>query len=318
MRQLSSTLYLLLALGLPAGAGHSAPAVPATPTPSSPGRAYRVPYRLTATKHLLVRARLDGKGPFNFILDTGAPALFVAPEAAKKAGLKADEEGWATVKRLEIEGGAVVEQQEARIQEPPQLTGMNLVGLPGARLDGVLGYNLIARFRMEIDLTRPVMVWTPLKYQPLPLVSIAELPEPKAPAPKAPVGGAPGTPDPPGTPPAEIAALEKLPGLLGALAPKRAEIPQVARGFLGFELAAAPGVPRVTRVFPHSPAARAKLAVGDRITHLALPGKPAQPVKSVGELRALAAQVAAGETVRLSVLRGQRKLTVTVRGANGI
>ncbi len=316
MRQLSSTLYLFLALGLPVGAAPPVPAVPATPAPSPPGRTYRVPYRLTATKHLLVRAKLHGKGPFNFILDTGAPALFISPEAAKKAGLKADEEGWATVKRLEIEGGAVVEKQEARVQEPPQLTGMNLVGLPGARLDGVLGYNLIARFRMEIDLTRPVMVWTPLKYQPLPLVSITELPEPGAPASKPPAGNS-APPETPGEPPAELAAMEKLPGLLGTLVPKRAEIPQVARGFLGFELASAPGIPRITRVLPQSPAARAKLAVGDRITHLALLGKTAQPVKSVEELQTLATQVAAGEAVRLTVLRGKRKLAVVVRAGNG-
>ncbi len=37
-----------------------------------------VPYRLTVPKHILVRAKINGKGPYNFILDTGAPALFVS------------------------------------------------------------------------------------------------------------------------------------------------------------------------------------------------------------------------------------------------
>jgi serine protease Do len=42
------------------------------------GRVYEVPFRLTPTKHILVRAKINGKGPYNFVLDTGAPDLFVA------------------------------------------------------------------------------------------------------------------------------------------------------------------------------------------------------------------------------------------------
>src|SRR5262249_26154942 len=47
-------------------------------------KSYQVPYRLTATKHVLVRAKINGKGPFHFILDTGAPALFVSTAICKK------------------------------------------------------------------------------------------------------------------------------------------------------------------------------------------------------------------------------------------
>ena len=121
-------------------------------TKPAEGKAVRVPYRLTPTKHVLIRAKINGRGPFNFIVDTGAPALFISPDVARKAELTADEDGWATVERLEVEGGAGVIKQAARVQEPPQLTGMNMVGLPGARLDGVFGYGILARFRIEIDL----------------------------------------------------------------------------------------------------------------------------------------------------------------------
>ena len=34
-----------------------------------------VPYRLTDTHHTLVRVKINGKGPFNFIVDTGCPAV---------------------------------------------------------------------------------------------------------------------------------------------------------------------------------------------------------------------------------------------------
>ena len=71
------------------------------------GQSFQVPYRLTDTNHFLVRVRINGKGPFNFLVDSGAPALFIATETAKKIGLKPDRaEFWTPVDRLDFEGGA--------------------------------------------------------------------------------------------------------------------------------------------------------------------------------------------------------------------
>ena len=47
---------------------------------------FAIPYKLTDTKHVLVRAKINGKGPFNMILDTGAPAVFITKPLAKKVG----------------------------------------------------------------------------------------------------------------------------------------------------------------------------------------------------------------------------------------
>ena len=43
---------------------------------ADPEQSFRVPYRITDTKHVLVRVKLNGTGPYNFILDTGAPSVF--------------------------------------------------------------------------------------------------------------------------------------------------------------------------------------------------------------------------------------------------
>src|SRR5580692_4590265 len=56
-------------------------------------KSYEIPYRTTIPKHIVVRAKINGKGPFNFILDTGAPLLFVAIPIGKKAGVKPDKNG---------------------------------------------------------------------------------------------------------------------------------------------------------------------------------------------------------------------------------
>ena len=96
-------------------------------------RSYQVPYRLTKTQHILVRAKINGKGPFNFILDTGAPVLFVATKAAKKAGVDPDKNGWGAFDKFEIEGGVPVPKAKGRVEDPFQLEGMNGLGLAGSR-----------------------------------------------------------------------------------------------------------------------------------------------------------------------------------------
>src|SRR5262249_28725385 len=106
---------------------------------------FQVPYRLTGTQHVMVRAKINGKGPFNFLLDTGAPVLFVSTAVGKKLDLRADENGWATLDRFAIEGGPVVAKARSRVEDPFQLEGMNGLGLAGVHLDGIIGYTILAR-----------------------------------------------------------------------------------------------------------------------------------------------------------------------------
>jgi predicted aspartyl protease len=102
------------------------------------GRSFEVPYRLTDTDHFLVRARINGKGPFNLLVDSGAPALFIATETARKINLKPDPaKFWTPVDQLDLEGGARLTGIKARVEDPFQLVGMNALGLPGASIDGV-------------------------------------------------------------------------------------------------------------------------------------------------------------------------------------
>src|SRR5947208_5859831 len=156
MKKLIVALTMLVAV-LPAWADDTGKKAP---------RTYHVPYRLTNTNHVLLRAKINGKGPYNFILDTGAPALFVATGVAGKLGVKADRENWGKFERFEIEGGVVLKDFKGRIENPFQLEGMNGLGLAGAELHGIMGYTLLARYRLEFDFTKHKMSWTPLDFQP--------------------------------------------------------------------------------------------------------------------------------------------------------
>ena len=259
-----------------------------------------MPYRLADTKHLLVRAKLNGKGPYNFIVDTGAPALFVSAEIADKIGVKPRADGWGTFDRLEIEGGAVLEKIKARIDSPAQLKGMNAMGLAGVRIDGVFGFNLLANYRIEIDLTQPKMTWTRqhgLVFVPMDAKEIA--------AGKA-------------IPTEGIDQMEKLTKMASALFAQKTPLAPVPRGFFGIEFAAdRVGSPQVAAVLFGSPAAQAGVKVGDKITSLSVGADPTADVESAADLLKRAALTAAGTTVRLTVQRDGKKITLPVVTGRG-
>jgi hypothetical protein len=265
------------------------------------GRSFQVPYRLTDTNHFLVRVRINGKGPFNFLVDTGAPALYVSTESAKKVGLKQAEDAfWTRVERLDIEGGATLRGINARIEDPFQLVGMNALGLPGASIDGILGFTALARFRLELDPTRDRMTWTRLDFEPKdPFVPRA------ARGAQASSGGA-------------LNALGPVAKIAAALMGRQPEEERVPRGYLGLELEGGDGAgARVTRVLEGSPAAKAGLRKGDRLLRV---GDHA--VKSSKDAHAAVAAVRPGDEIVLAIGRdrdggGQDERSLTLTAGEG-
>src|SRR5262245_5622222 len=217
------------------------------------GRSFRVPYRLTDTNHFLVRVRLNGKGPFNFLVDSGAPALFVATETARKIGLKPADEAtfWTPIDRLDIEGGARLSGVKARVEDPFQLVGMNALGLPGATIDGILGFTILARFRIQFDPTQDRMTWTRLDREPR---------EPFIPR----IFRNRRGPDAP----AEVQVMQAMGPLMklaAAFVGKQPPEQRHAQGYLGLVLAENDGAVTVAAVLDGSPAAAAGVKVGDNL-----------------------------------------------------
>jgi serine protease Do len=264
------------------------------------GRSFRVPYRLTATNHFLVRIRVNGKGPFNFLIDTGAPAVFIATDAARKAGLKSSAaQFWTPVDRLDIEGGATLRGLQARVEDPYQLVGMNALGLPGAAIDGLLGFSALARFKIELDPTHDRMTWTRLDFEPK-----------DPPAPRRRPGDKPA---------AEMQAMNAL-GAISKLAAilvgKQPEDVLVPRGFLGLELEAGAnaGEVRVARVLPDSPASKAGVQEGDRLVRVR-----GHEIASMKDARAAVAETLPGDVVALAIRRAgdEKDLPLNVTAGEG-
>ena len=255
-------------------------------------RVYRVPYRMSETLHLIVRAKFNGKGPFNFIVDTGAPAMFVTKAVAKEVGVENGQDGWATFDEMEIEGGAKIKGAKGRVEDIFQIRGMNSLGLPGVRLDGVLGYNILARYRMEFDLSKSSMTWTELDFDP-------PLPQP--------LGGEGGKSAPP-----ELEMIGSLTQIFGAIFNRGPQPTPAPRGFFGMELADADDSVTIKSVLPKAPADSAGLKPGDALAEFA--GKP---VKSAADVLKLATTIGVGEEIRVVEKRGEENVELTATTGKG-
>lgn len=264
------------------------------------GKTFQVPYQRTLTNHYLVRVRINGKGPFNFLVDTGAPALFIGTDAAKKAGIEAppanSRKFWTPIDEFDIEGGIKLKNVKGRVWDAFQLKGMNALGLPGAHIDGILGFTILARFRMEFDPRSDRMGWTRLDYAPS---------EPFVPA------------DPKDREaPAEVQAMEMLGPMMqfASLFIGKQPVDVVkAQGFLGIEIAESENKLRIARVLPDTPAAQAGLQPEDIL--LSVQDKSTSKVDAA---HSAITAIRPGDRVVVKVRRGESEREFTLIAAEGL
>ncbi|HKQ51107.1 MAG TPA: aspartyl protease family protein [Pyrinomonadaceae bacterium] len=118
---------------------------------------------------IVIDVRLNGKGPFRFIFDTGAGAV-VAPEVARSLGLK--------IENLQTGAGGVgekaVERGETKIATvevgPVRLADVEFGVLSFAdtkyvfgahRIDGILGFPVFKHYVVRVDYERRRLTFTP-------------------------------------------------------------------------------------------------------------------------------------------------------------
>lgn len=288
-RLLAAALLGLLGAGLVGAADGDKAARPA-----KAAKSYEVPYKLTVPRHIVVRVKINGKGPFNFILDTGAPAMIVSTQVAKKAGIKSDK-AWETLDKLAIEGGIQLTKVKARIETPFQLEGMNGMGLAGLEIHGLMGYTLLAKYRMTIDFTRDKMTWTELDFEP----KLAMM------GGKGKGGGQGGL--------ELMGAIMK--GLGGALGRKPAP-PVTLRGFFGMTLEEGDESPVVKAVLAKGPAGAAGVKVDDVVTKVE--GRTVTNVADVLRVLGNANKIKAGNSIKLTVQRGKETKEIAFKIGEGL
>ena len=257
--------------------------------PASAPAGIAVPYRLTDTKHVLVRVKLNGQGPYHLILDTGAPSVFLAKSVAEQLGLKLDRSGWAKLDAFEMEGGLRVPNVRAHVADLFQLEGMNGLGLAGVELHGVIGYNVLARYRITYDFTSDRLLWVPLEFDPPPIQAIGRRGQ----------GG--------------LEVLGPLMKTLAAFMGVRPNFTAEPRGHLGVEVEERDGGVVITRVLPASPAARAGLRSGDQLVAVS-----ERKITTIADLAAVLADARPGDTLRLQRLRQAKTEPVMLTLSEGL
>jgi PDZ domain-containing protein/aspartyl protease len=262
----------------------------AEPKPVAESSRFEVPYKLTDTQHVLVRAKINGKGPFNMILDTGAPAVFITKPLAKKAGVDVDDKGWGTFRSFEVEGGLSVPKVKTRVQDLVQIDGMNSMGLAGVELHGVIGYNVLAQFRVAYDFTGETLAFERLAGF-----------TPPAPEKIEAKGGD------------DIQAMGPMIKMLAALTGMKPNFETAPRGFVGIEFDDAGGSVVVKKVYPGSPAAKAGIKAGDVIE-----GIKATNIESGKDVARALAKAGVGAKLTFTVKRGDKSEEIGIVLGGGL
>ena len=119
----------------------------------------RVKFRLAggAQPLLLVPVRVNGHGPFEFILDTGAGTSLLTPELSatlqiESTGSKQGHTAGGPVNVLLATVDSLALGEAQREDVDVAITDLSQIGRTvGAKLDGDLGYNFLKHFRLTID-----------------------------------------------------------------------------------------------------------------------------------------------------------------------
>lgn len=259
------------------------------------GQSFEVPYLLTQTNHFVVRAIINGRGPFHLVVDTGAPGLFLGTEASKKAGITTEKgKFFSNLEELRLEGGPTLKNLAMRVEDPFQLTGMNSLGLPGIRLDGLMGFSVLARYRITLDPTHKRMIWTRLDFNPkqtlddIPVARREEMPP-------------------------ELQAMNMLgPAMKFAslFIGKQPDLKRLPQGYAGFSLKSDinQNLIVIARVLIDSPAEKADLKPGDEIMSI-----DDKPLKSRADFDKILEKSPAGKVLKISVRRNGESKTIELK-----
>jgi hypothetical protein len=135
--------------------------------------AITVPFELLKTKHIAVQVKINDKGPYRLIFDTGAPITLLNTKIGKEAGIikKGQKKpffslfnaaGPTKIDKVEI-GELKAEKVGAVVMDHPTVDAISRALGP---IDGIVGMPFWGRYKMTIDYQKKEMTFTPNGYEP--------------------------------------------------------------------------------------------------------------------------------------------------------
>jgi hypothetical protein len=244
-----------------------------------------VPFEMLPTNHMLVKAHINGKGPYNLIFDLGAPVTLLTNRVSEAAGIVKPNaprsfmfgmRGEAEILKLQI-GDLTATKLPVLVLDHPVVNALE--GVTGRQIDGLVGFTFFAHYRTTIDYRANQMTFQSTDYE------VRDL-------------------------------LKELPNRL--MGPKTMRQRVIAPASLwGMQLTAATGsltsmgVP-IAVVYSNSPASHAGLKPGDLLT--AIDGRW---TTSIADVFAAAAKAEPGRATSVVIQRDGKEQTVTVQPADG-
>jgi hypothetical protein len=139
----------------------------------APAKPITVPFELLKTGHLTVMVKVNGKGPYRLIFDTGAPITLLNNKIAKEAGLLKNIKkplfspfgsmGEVKIKELEV-GDQKADDLPAVVMDHPTVEDFSRA--MGNPIDGIVGFSFFARFKMTIDYQAKTLTFVPNGFKP--------------------------------------------------------------------------------------------------------------------------------------------------------
>jgi len=150
---------------------------PALPQAAEQAKPVKVPFILMPTGHFLVSVKINNKGPYKLIFDTGAPTMLITNRIAKEAGvidkkggapLFSPFGGMASMKAKSFEIGPLkAEDVPMMVLDHPTVAAFSdYYKKDHGSIDGIVGFPFFARYKMSVDYQAKELTMTPNGYKP--------------------------------------------------------------------------------------------------------------------------------------------------------
>jgi predicted aspartyl protease len=245
----------------------------------------KVPFEMLKTQHMVVMVKINGKGPYRVVFDTGAPVSLLNNKVAQEAEVFPKDfkkpffalfgsQGQFKIKTLEV-GGVKAENIPTMVMDHPTVNA--LAQALNKPIEGIVGFSFFARYRTTIDYHAKEMTFVPVNYQP----------------------------------------VDMMDNLLKVLQERKTRIVLAPAGQWGMRVHKEagdeqPGV-MVKEVLEGSAAAAAGLKVGDRLLTL-----DSRWTDSVADCYQAASRVPPGTAARLVLVRDGKEVELTLKVQAGL
>ena len=133
----------------------------------------KVKFDLLKTKHIVVEVKINGKGPYRLIFDTGAPLMLINNRIAKDAKVLTKDTKGPPISLFGAMGQFVIKDFEmgelkakdvsTMVMDHPTVAAISQLFGP---IDGIVGFPFFARYRMTVDYQAKEFTFAPSDYKP--------------------------------------------------------------------------------------------------------------------------------------------------------